>query len=459
MRLTRSQISFVPILLLLDILAIIVALYFSYHARFFSIAADLFPLTKGIPSWDFYQYSLPFVIPLWIFIFLKSGFYRIYFIPMLDDLVRIVQAVTLGVIFLILTTFFYRDFSYSRLTFVLFWLSAILLLFGFREIFKIVAGSILRALVKSENVLVVGKENAVVRAILKKLPNYRVIYFPYEKEFEIGRLKRIVIRKGINQVLCVNRNWEPNKLLELYDWCENYRVDLKLLPDIVHLCKGELCIDSSLGVPIYHLRPVSLNGFNFYFKRALDLVISITILSFIWPLLLMTVIFIKLDSKGPFLYYHKRMGYRGKIFSFYKFRTMVRNADDLLEKFKNMSDRKGPVFKMANDPRVTKLGRFLRRYSIDEIPQLINVLKGEMSLVGPRPQVLWEASAYDDWAKRRLRTLPGITGLWQISGRASLSYEEMIKLDIYYIENWSPGLDLKILFKTLPAIFNQKGAY
>ena len=153
------------------------------------------------------------------------------------------------------------------------------------------------------------------------------------------------------------------------------------------------------------------------------------------------------------------MGYRGKTFSFYKFRTMVTDADKLLEQFKNKSERKGPVFKMSNDPRVTKLGKLLRRFSIDEIPQLLNVLKGDISLVGPRPQVLWEAAAYDDWARRRLRILPGITGLWQVSGRASLSYEEMIELDIYYIENWTLGMDIEILIKTLPAVFSKKGAY
>jgi len=153
------------------------------------------------------------------------------------------------------------------------------------------------------------------------------------------------------------------------------------------------------------------------------------------------------------------MGYRSQTFNFYKFRTMVTDADILLEQFKAKSERKGPVFKMANDPRITKIGKVLRRYSLDELPQLINVLRGEMSLVGPRPQVLWEAAAYDDWAKRRLRVLPGITGLWQVSGRAALSYEEMIELDIYYIENWSPGLDFQILYKTIPAVFSKKGAY
>ena len=138
---------------------------------------------------------------------------------------------------------------------------------------------------------------------------------------------------------------------------------------------------------------------------------------------------------------------------------MVADADDHIEKLKHLSDRSGPVFKMKNDPRITRVGSWLRKLSLDELPQIFNVLKGDMSLVGPRPQVLWEAAHYDEHAKKRLRIKPGITGLWQVSGRAALSYEEMINLDIFYLENWSLGLDLKILLRTLPAVFEKEGAY
>jgi exopolysaccharide biosynthesis polyprenyl glycosylphosphotransferase len=318
---------------------------------------------------------------------------------------------------------------------------------------------LLRSVKGRENILIVGKENQKIRAEIRKLPHIQAYYHPYENDDDSGKIKSIVHDKSITQIYLVHNNWPDNRLMNFYDWCENVHVDLKFVPGIVQLCKGEVAIDSSLGVPVFHLRSVSLSGFNFYFKRIMDLIIAISILSFIWPMLLMVAILIKIDSPGSFLYRHKRMGYRGRIFDFFKFRTMVINADELLAKYREMSERKGPVFKMAKDPRITLIGRTLRRYSVDELLQLLNVLRGEMSLVGPRPQVLWEASAYDDWAKRRLRVLPGITGLWQVSGRASLSYEEMIELDIYYIESWSPGLDIKILFNTLPAIFSQEGAY
>jgi exopolysaccharide biosynthesis polyprenyl glycosylphosphotransferase len=222
---------------------------------------------------------------------------------------------------------------------------------------------------------------------------------------------------------------------------------------------GEVIIDESLGVPTFQIKPVSLQGTAFLTKRVMDVCISSLLLGFFFIPLVIIALVIKLTSKGNIFYEHARVGFRQRTFQFMKFRTMVQDADALLQQLKVKSDRKGPVFKMKNDPRVTSIGRFLRRYSLDEIPQLINVLRGEMSLVGPRPQVIWEAQHYDEWAKKRLNVLPGITGLWQVSGRAELTYEEMIELDIYYIEHWSPGLDIKILLRTIPAVLFAEGAY
>jgi len=459
MKSIRSKIIIGALLLALDILCIYSALLIAYNARFFSFFTNIFPVTKGIPSGQFYFNSLFFAVPLLVFVFVQNGFYKMYFIPFLDELVRCVKAVTVGVFFLVMTTFFYRGVSYSRLTFLLFWVFLILFIIISREVFKFVARTMLHRILKRENVLIIGQENRMLKAVLKKHPHVQTYFYPETAAENIDKIKNTIKEKEINQVIFVQHHWDEQKIMDFYDWCESRSVDLKFVPDLVQLCKGEVLIDSSFGIPIFQLKSVSFSGFNFYFKRVIDIIISTIILSMIWPLMLFVIILIKMDSAGPYFYHHKRMGYRGKIFNFYKFRTMVIDADNLLDKFKAKSERKGPVFKMSNDPRVTKIGKMLRRFSIDELPQLINVLLGDMSIVGPRPQVLWEAKAYDDWAKRRLRILPGITGLWQISGRASLSYEEMIELDIFYIENWSAGLDLMILFRTLPAIFSKKGAY
>ncbi|OGS34962.1 MAG: hypothetical protein A2293_17035 [Elusimicrobia bacterium RIFOXYB2_FULL_49_7] len=458
-QLLRSKISITFLLIFIDSLFIYISLILAYHLRFFSFVANLFPVTKGIPDWALYHNLIYFIILSWAFVLYKFNLYRNYFLPILDDLIRIMQAVSVGVVFLILATFFYRDFSYSRLTFLFFWIFAVFSLLAYRQLLKFSVRYLLRPVLRRSNTLIVGKENQMIKRILKRHPHLQPCYFPYEDESEIERMKQTVLDKNIDQVILTSHLWNESRLLEMYDWCESKGIDLKFIPDILQICRGEIAIDFSLGIPIFHLKPVSLSGFNLYFKRIVDLVLATIIVSFAWPMLFFLVMLIKLDSSGPFLYSQKRMGYRGNVFSFYKFRTMVMNADALLEKYKAQSERKGPVFKMANDPRITRIGRTLRRYSIDEIPQLINVFKGEMSLVGPRPQVLWEAAAYDDWAKRRLRVLPGMTGLWQVSGRASLSYEEMIELDIFYIENWSLGLDIRILTKTIHAIFSKKGAY
>jgi len=444
---------------MLDISAIYLALICAFNVRFFTQLTFFFPVTKGAPSWQFYYNSLFFVIPLIAFVFLQNGLYRLFFVSFLDEMVRVIKAVTIGVFFLVMATFFYREVSYSRLTFILFWAFLIIFVLLFRELFKNALKFLLRSFVKRENVLIVGQGNKMLKEVLKQHPQLQLSFVPESGEGNIEKIKSIIKEKNISQVFFVQIDWKENSLMDFYDWCENEGIDIKFVPDMVQLCKGEVLIDSSFGIPIFHLKSLSFSGFNFYFKRILDLIISISVISLIWPLMLLLIIIIKIDSPGPFLYHHKRMGYRGRIFDFYKFRTMVVDADAQLDKFKAQSERKGPVFKMSNDPRITRIGKYLRRFSVDEIPQLINVLQGDMSIVGPRPQVLWEAKAYDDWAKKRLRILPGITGLWQISGRASLSYEEMIELDIYYIENWSAGLDLKILLLTLPAIFSKKGAY
>jgi exopolysaccharide biosynthesis polyprenyl glycosylphosphotransferase len=247
--------------------------------------------------------------------------------------------------------------------------------------------------------------------------------------------------------------------VDVAGFCDDRGVSCRLIPDIMEIRMGEILIDDSLGVPTFQLKQVSLHGTAFVTKRIMDVTVAILVIGFLFIPLFTIAVLIKLTSKGPIFHRQPRVGYRQRTFQFLKFRSMVHNAEALLAKLKSQSDRQGPVFKMKNDPRVTWIGKFIRRYSLDELPQLLNVLRGEMSLVGPRPQVLWEAASYDDWARKRLNVLPGITGLWQVSGRAELTYEEMIDLDIYYVEHWSAGLDIKILLKTLPAILFAKGAY
>jgi exopolysaccharide biosynthesis polyprenyl glycosylphosphotransferase len=194
-------------------------------------------------------------------------------------------------------------------------------------------------------------------------------------------------------------------------------------------------------------------------KRAFDIAVSAAALLLLWPLLLAVALAIKLQDGGPALFRQQRVGLQRRPFTLLKFRTMVPRAESLLADLMSRNEADGPLFKVREDPRITRIGRWLRRYSVDELPQLINVLKGEMSLVGPRPPLAAEVAAYEDWQLDRLEVRPGITGLWQVSGRSNLSFDEYVRLDLFYIENWSIAYDLFIVAKTLPLLLFPRGAY
>ena len=193
-------------------------------------------------------------------------------------------------------------------------------------------------------------------------------------------------------------------------------------------------------------------------KRFVDLMVVIVLLAILFPLLLLTAILIKCTSPGPIFYKQMRCGLYGRKFQLFKFRTMVEGAEDRLWEIRHLNEMNGPVFKMRNDPRTTALGSFLRKSSIDELPQLWNVIKGEMSIVGPRAPLPEEVQYYVEKQRRRLSVKPGITCLWQVSGRSEIDFNRWIELDLHYIDNWSFWLDIRIMLKTIPAVFTGRGA-
>ncbi|HZG35636.1 MAG TPA: sugar transferase, partial [Gaiellaceae bacterium] len=213
------------------------------------------------------------------------------------------------------------------------------------------------------------------------------------------------------------------------------------------------------GAPLFELRPPVFAGADWAVKRVFDLVVSSVVVLVGLPLWLLIAAAIKLDSRGPVLYRDRRVGIGEREFPMLKFRTMVQGAADLQTELETRNEAGGALFKIRDDPRVTRVGRLLRRLSIDELPQVLNVLRGEMSLVGPRPLPLRDYRQLQQWHRRRYNVLPGITGLWQISGRSNLTFDDLVRLDFYYIENWSIWLDISILVKTLPAVVAARGAY
>ena len=238
-----------------------------------------------------------------------------------------------------------------------------------------------------------------------------------------------------------------------------HQVEVRVSANLTEILSSRLTVQPVGDLLALSLRPVRLSGRQAVAKRTFDIVVGGIAVILSSPLWITAALLIKLTSRGPVLFKQERVGRNARPFTMYKFRTMVQGAEALLAQLEDRNEASGPLFKIREDPRITRVGRLLRRYSIDELPQLLNVLKGEMSLVGPRPPLAREVAIYEDWHRGRLEVKPGITGLWQVGGRSELSFDDYVRLDLFYIENWSISYDLYLLGKTIPAVLVPKGAY
>jgi exopolysaccharide biosynthesis polyprenyl glycosylphosphotransferase len=236
-------------------------------------------------------------------------------------------------------------------------------------------------------------------------------------------------------------------------------VEIRISANLTQILSSRLSVQPVGDLLALSLKPVRLSGPQAVAKRIFDLFGSLAVLILGSPLWITIAVMIKATSRGPVLYRQVRVGQNEELFTIYKFRTMVDGAERLLPDLQKHNEADGPLFKMRDDPRVTRVGRWLRKFSLDEVPQLLNVVRGDMSLVGPRPALPVEVLHYEDWHHDRLEVPPGITGLWQVRGRSELGFDDYVRLDLFYIENWSITYDLFILVKTVPSVLLRKGAY
>ncbi|MDD5020561.1 MAG: exopolysaccharide biosynthesis polyprenyl glycosylphosphotransferase [Endomicrobiaceae bacterium] len=464
MRISKKKVSLFFLLLVSDTMMLLLSCLFAFYLRFF-IFESLF-IYQPIDSLFTYKYisTLKFMIPLWLIIINVSKNYKHFSATPMDEFARTIKVVSIFILCCIVFSFLVKG-NYSRSIFVFIWINLIVFMFFSRQLFQTAIGYVFKLLNKRNHILMIGKNVKKYRDIFKNNPINKVFYFPFIlKLTDLEKVESLILRKQIKQLIIVDHAMSDTDILSFYDWAEYNDVIFKVLPSEIQICRGEILVDSALGIPVFQFISNSLTGIEYFFKRLLDIIISLSALILLSPFLLLLFIIIKLESKGNIIYTQIRQGYRGKPFKFYKFRSMVCNADEKLDDVKSDFTSKDEIFfKVENDPRITKVGAFIRKYSIDEIPQLFNVLKGDMSLVGPRPLVLWEArqveEAFYSKSKKRLRVLPGITGLWQVSGRSLLSDEKRIDLDVFYVEHWSFGLDLKILFKTVWVVLFPRGSY
>jgi len=285
----------------------------------------------------------------------------------------------------------------------------------------------------------------------------------YSKQFNIlGSLDSIgkVIRENnIQRVIICGLEYKYFEILDILEKLKSLDISTLIFPGFFEFSIKRMEMREISGIPLMQVANIGFFGFNLFLKNLIDYVLGIVIFLFFIPIYLVAGLMIKINSPGPVFYKQKRYTKDCREFFMYKFRTMHMDAEKRLEELKKYNETDGPIFKIKNDPRITRVGRFLRKFSIDEIPQIINVLKGELSLVGPRPPIPEEVKEYEDWVKKRLNVKQGITGLWQISGRSDLNFEEMARLDLYYIQNWSIGMDINIIIKTIPAVIFSRGAY
>jgi exopolysaccharide biosynthesis polyprenyl glycosylphosphotransferase len=275
----------------------------------------------------------------------------------------------------------------------------------------------------------------------------------------VADLPEVFAERELDELIVAESEFDDRGLLELVDLAHRRGVRVRAAPTTAELLTQRADYVPGQGVPLFELRPPAFVGTDWALKRTFDLFVSVLVVVLGLPLWIAIAIAIKLDSRGPVFFRDQRIGLNERDFQMIKFRTMREDAQQRQERLEAANEAEGALFKLRDDPRVTRVGRFLRRFSLDEVPQVLNVLGGEMSLVGPRPLPLRDYELLEQWHRKRYLVLPGMTGLWQIAGRSDLTFDDLVRLDFYYLENWSIWLDISILLRTVPAVIAARGAY
>jgi exopolysaccharide biosynthesis polyprenyl glycosylphosphotransferase len=462
------------VLVIVDVLAVNLAFYLAWFARYrMGLVLDLDP--GNFVDHDVY---LPLQVALSIVFAFTLALRGLYRLPRaasaLDDLSSIFTAAGISVMLLFAGSTFVRYPAESRLTLIFAWILMTILVVLGRAICLWLLGLLHQRGIGVARTLVVG-DNTVGRMIMQALAarphlGYDIAGFlSTDGHSDFGRfrnlgtpdeIERIIHHERIAQVVIALPSASHEAIMRIVNHCRRDGVQFRLVPDLYEVSLGRLDIDTVNGIPLMGMKDHAILGINFFMKRVIDVMLSVAVLAALsWLFALLAVLIWIEDRDGSPFFAQTRVGRGGRRFMMTKFRSMRRDADQKLAELLEYNEAEGPIFKMRADPRRTRVGAFMRRWSIDELPNLWNVVKGDMSLVGPRPATPREVDQYEDWQLHRLDTLPGITGLWQVSGRSELGFSEQVLMDIMYIENWSLGIDLRILLRTIPAVLSGKGAF
>lgn len=463
------------VLLALDITLSILGLALAYIARYVLRIGGLHQTIVPIPVMTASLLGIGAVV-LTVLELARAGAYRRSLsMSAFDGYVAVLRAVTIAMAAVIVTSAALQEQTISRLTYPYAWLLIVGLLFAGRGLRTLLLARIYRTGRGARRVVVVGA-TSVGKMVMQNMAarvdaGYRVVGFVGEHAgtpHRFGRFQRlgtlsdldVVLSKyDVDEVIVALPSAAHGRIAEIFAHCKQASIPTKFVPDLFDLRLSRVRLDAVAGIPLIDVRNDRLHGLRPALKRLLDITVAAAALLAASPILVITALAIKLESPGPLLFRQERLGKDHKPFTIYKFRSMRTDAERQLALLLEHNEASGPIFKMRNDPRVTRVGRIIRTLSVDELPQLWNVVRGDMSLVGPRPPLEREVEKYEDWHRRRLEVTPGITCLWGVSGRSKLDFDEMVMLDLYYIDNWSLGLDLRILVRTALTLLRPSGAY
>ena len=473
------------VLAICDYLLLIAAWGGAIYIRFYDVPlAELLsrPLVRT-------QAALILVYSLvWIVIFQHFSLYKLnLFMAFGEQLIAIVKSLLYGLIGLVLITFLFKrlDFVDSRIVIALFVATSFAAIAFFRiVIFRRLFALASQKKILHRKVLIVGKDRTakmvaaqiafddshgfdVVGFVNEELAAGERVFEDLDNVGRLSELDDLVRRFGIEEIIIAESDVTHQSLLDIIDKAQKTTAEVRLVSELYNIIPEKVLLEKYLGVPIVKMPQNYDNVLFSVYKRVFDVAVTVAGAVLLFIPFLAIALLIKLTSKGPVLYSHTRIGKNCKPFEFYKFRTMYADNDDtahrefvsdFIQSGTNGEADNG-VRKMTDDPRVTPIGGFLRKTSLDELPQLFNVLRGEMSLVGPRPCMPYELEQYQDWHRRRMAVIPGCTGLWQVAGRSAVDFNDMVILDLFYIDNMSPLFDLRIIFRTLPVMLLAKGGH
>ena len=454
--LARRSLS-IAALVFIDVAGLTGALYLALVLR--EVYRGTQPLLWGL-VWNTEENWLAFLALVIILVFWQAGLYapreRRAGAGRIVSSLLLVTVIT--VIFSVGTGYQHSTFGLYVTAFVLSAIAIVVL----RSSYEVVTADLWRVAGVRRRALLVGDEDRL-ESLRHAIGRGRsgidydfVGVLPQDELHDLGSVLRI---HRPDELIVAGAEIHEEDLLDLVGEAHRFGVKVRVAPTTAELLTQRAEYVPGQGVPLFELRPPVFLGLDWAVKRAFDIVVSSAMIVVAAPAWAVFALAVKLDSSGPVFYRDRRVGLGEREFGMFKFRSMYVDANLRQAALEASNEASGPLFKIKDDPRVTRVGKFMRRYSIDELPQVLNVLRGEMSLVGPRPLPLRDYVQLEDWHRKRYLVLPGMTGLWQVSGRIDLSFDDLVRLDFYYLENWSIWLDVSILVKTLPAVLARRGAY